>query len=215
MDADPLERTGAAQISPIGTELLPGSTHGSFFVDHSIYDHVEVVRCDRAQGLWRRRGVSASPGSYRYNYRLYFQASLYKRISESHSPLPHLILRTRTYLMQGPTLTDTRVRNTVDSHVIFEAVAQRVLPLITRRLTSIERREYIRPGSVFVWEERGPESGSSGVSRRGPPLVSDSVYTDVYGKYLSSRLNVGQMVNIVCALIIILAYEISHGREIQ
>ena len=67
--------------------------------------------------------------------------------------------------MQGPTLTDIRVRGTRDSHVIFEAVARKVLPLITKRLTSIERRDFIRPGSVFVWEERGPESGSSGVSR--------------------------------------------------
>ncbi|KAF9653970.1 hypothetical protein BDM02DRAFT_1138394 [Thelephora ganbajun] len=64
--------------------------------------------------------------------------------------------------MQGPTLTDIRVRNTSDSQIIFEAVARRVLPLITRRLTSIERRDFIQPGSVFVWEERGPESGSSG-----------------------------------------------------
>ena len=76
--------------------------------------------------------------------------------------------------MQGPTLTDIRVRNTRDSHIIFEAVARRVLPLITRRLTSIERRDSIRPGSVFVWEERGPESGSSGVSRR-LRLVSDTL----------------------------------------
>jgi hypothetical protein len=70
-------------------------------------------------------------------------------------------------MAQGPTLTDVRVRNTRDSHVIFGAVAQGALPLITRRLTSTERRDFIRPGSVFVWEERGPESGSSGVRRLG------------------------------------------------
>jgi len=64
--------------------------------------------------------------------------------------------------MQGPTLTNVRVRNTRDSQIIFEAVAHEVLPLITRRLTGNERRDFIRPGSVFVWEERGPESGSSG-----------------------------------------------------
>jgi len=87
--------------------------------------------------------------------------------------------------MQGPTLTDIRVRGTRDSHVIFEAVARKVLPLITKRLTSIERRDFIRPGSVFVWEERGPESGSSGVSRdEGLPLVSDMPYADVHVKYL-------------------------------
>ena len=99
--------------------------------------------------------------------------------------------------MQEPTLTDIRVRNTRDSHVIFEAVARKDLPLITKRLTSIERRDFIRPGSVFVWEERGPESGSSGVSRRGLPLVSVIPYADVHVKYSPSRLgsNVGQMVN--------------------
>lgn len=70
-------------------------------------------------------------------------------------------------MAQGPTLTDVRVRNTRDSHIIFGAVAQGALPLITRRLTNTERRDFIRPGSVFVWEERGPESGSSGVRRLG------------------------------------------------
>lgn len=89
-------------------------------------------------------------------------------------------------MMQGPTLTDVRVRNTRDSHVIFEAVARRVLPLITRRLTNVERRDFIRPGSVFVWEERGPESGSSGVRRRGFSLVSETAYTDAHARGLSA-----------------------------
>lgn len=87
------------------------------------------------------------------------------RLSTAH---PHPIL---AHMVQGPTLTDVRVRNTRDSHIIFEAVAQRILPLITRRLTNVERRDFIRPGSVFVWEERGPESGSSGVSRPASPLA--------------------------------------------
>lgn len=80
--------------------------------------------------------------------------------------------------MQGPTLANVLVRDSRDCHIIFEAVSRRVLPLITRRLTSIERRELIRPGSVFVWEERGPESGSSRVRRRPLPLVSDLAYAD-------------------------------------
>jgi len=65
-------------------------------------------------------------------------------------------------MMQGPTLTDVLVRGTRDSQIIFEAVARGILPLITRRLAGNERRDFIRPGSVFVWEERGPEAGSSG-----------------------------------------------------
>ena len=82
--------------------------------------------------------------------------------------------------MQRPTLTDVLVRSTSDSQVIFEAVAQKLLPLITKRLTPIERRELIRPGSVFVWEERGPESGSSGVSGRERSLDSDMPLTEKF-----------------------------------
>lgn len=94
--------------------------------------------------------------------------------------------------MQRPTLTDVLIRSTRDGQVIFEAVAQELLPLITKRLTSIERQELIRPGSVFVWEERGPESGTSGVSGRGHwtptcRLLKSSLFR--------LGLNVGQMVN--------------------
>ena len=75
--------------------------------------------------------------------------------------------------MQEPTLTDVLVKSTSDGQVIFEAVARGMLPMITKRLTPIERRDLIRPGSVFVWEERGPECGSSGVSGCGPHLIPD------------------------------------------
>ena len=74
-------------------------------------------------------------------------------------------------MIQRPTLTDVLVRSTSDSHVIFQAVAQKLLPLITKRLTHEERRDLIRPGSVFVWEERGPESGSGEVSGWGRRLT--------------------------------------------
>ena len=66
--------------------------------------------------------------------------------------------------MEGPTLTGHRVRSGWDARLIFHAVAQQQLPLIVRRLTNEERRAYIRPGSVFVWEERGPTSQATGVS---------------------------------------------------
>ena len=103
-----------------------------------------------------------------YNCRLNLRAALhiYKSVSASLLPLPQLT----QHMMSRPTLTDVLVRSTSDSQIIFEAVAQKLLPLITKRLTPIERRDLIRPGSVFVWEERGPESGSSGVSWRGPPF---------------------------------------------
>jgi len=64
--------------------------------------------------------------------------------------------------MEGPTLTGRRVRSGWDARLIFHAVAQQKLPLIVRRLTNEERKAYIRAGSVFVWEERGPTSQATG-----------------------------------------------------
>ncbi|KAF7315876.1 hypothetical protein MIND_00104100 [Mycena indigotica] len=56
--------------------------------------------------------------------------------------------------MQHPTCTGLRVRTPTDAHVIFHAVSLRLLPMITRRLDTDERRA-IQAGCVFVWEERG------------------------------------------------------------
>nr|GAT44278.1 predicted protein [Mycena chlorophos] len=56
--------------------------------------------------------------------------------------------------MQHPTCTGIRVRTPADAHVIFHAVSLGVLPMITRRLDTDERRA-IQSGCVFVWEERG------------------------------------------------------------
>ena len=105
---------------------------------------------------------------------------IYKSASGSPPLLSHNPLSKSAHTMQRPTLTNVCVRNTSDGQVIFEAVANGDLPLITKRLTPVERRELIRPGSVFVWEERGPDSRSSGVSRRGLPLVSDVLCTDTF-----------------------------------
>ncbi|KAI0692138.1 Gti1/Pac2 family-domain-containing protein [Cerioporus squamosus] len=44
------------------------------------------------------------------------------------------------------------LRDARDAHVVFEAVRQGILPLITRRLTASER-EQLASGNVFVWEE--------------------------------------------------------------
>ena len=141
----------------------------------------------------------------------------YKRAPRNHF-LPFHISYSVVLTMQGPTLTDARVRNTRDSHIIFEAVARRALPLITRRLTSSERRDFIRPGSVFVWEERGPESGSSGVSRRRLlPLASDTAYilTFFHGKIASVvQAGIERWTDGECSRgDIVLAYEISRTEN--
>jgi len=64
--------------------------------------------------------------------------------------------------MQRPTCTDIRVRSIADAQVIFFAVSTNVLPIVSRRLDSEERR-CIRSGSVYVWEERGPDAEATGV----------------------------------------------------
>lgn len=66
------------------------------------------------------------------------------------------------YLMQRPTCTDIRVRSVSDALVIFYAVSKGILPIVSRRLDSEERR-CIRSGSVYVWEERGPDAEATGV----------------------------------------------------
>lgn len=50
-----------------------------------------------------------------------------------------------------------------DAQIIFHAVALGVLPMVTRRLDTEERRS-ITSGCVFVWEERGPSPEATGVS---------------------------------------------------
>jgi hypothetical protein len=64
--------------------------------------------------------------------------------------------------MQRPTCTDIRVRSVSDALIIFYAVSKGVLPIVSRRLDSEERR-CIRSGSVYVWEERGPDAEATGV----------------------------------------------------
>ncbi|KAJ7680881.1 Gti1/Pac2 family-domain-containing protein [Mycena polygramma] len=55
---------------------------------------------------------------------------------------------------QRPTCEGIRIRSPADAHIIFHAVALGILPMITRRLDTEERRA-IASGCVFVWEERG------------------------------------------------------------
>jgi Gti1/Pac2 family transcription factor len=73
-----------------------------------------------------------------------------------------------------------RVRSVSDAHVIFHAVSLNLLPIVSRRLDTEERRA-ISSGCVFVWEERGSNSESSGIGierwtdsiRWGPSRVKD------------------------------------------
>ncbi|TFK44294.1 Gti1/Pac2 family-domain-containing protein [Crucibulum laeve] len=83
-------------------------------------------------------------------------------------------------MMQRPTCTHLRVRSPSDAHVIFHAVSLNVLPIISRRLDTDERRA-ISSGCVFVWEERGPNAEATGLGierwtdsiRWGPSRVRD------------------------------------------
>ncbi|KAI0320456.1 Gti1/Pac2 family-domain-containing protein [Amylostereum chailletii] len=82
--------------------------------------------------------------------------------------------------MQSPTCTNIRVRSVADAQVIFFAVFNSILPIVSRRLDSEERRN-IRSGSVYVWEERGPDAEATGLGierwtdgiRWGPSRVRD------------------------------------------
>ncbi|KAJ7656658.1 Gti1/Pac2 family-domain-containing protein [Mycena rosella] len=56
--------------------------------------------------------------------------------------------------MQRPTCTGIRVRSPTDAHTIFHGVMLGILPMITRRLDTEERRAIVS-GCVYVWEERG------------------------------------------------------------
>ncbi|KAG6857705.1 hypothetical protein H0H87_004121 [Tephrocybe sp. NHM501043] len=66
--------------------------------------------------------------------------------------------------MQRATCTDIRIRSPADARVIFHAVFLNVLPMVTRRLDN-EERGLITPGSVYVWEERGPHAELTGPAR--------------------------------------------------
>ncbi|KAK7473267.1 hypothetical protein VKT23_001365 [Stygiomarasmius scandens] len=82
--------------------------------------------------------------------------------------------------MQRATCTGLRVRTPADARVIFHAVVENILPIVSRRLDT-EERSFITPGSIYVWEERGPNAELTGVGierwtdgiRWGPSRVRD------------------------------------------
>ncbi|KAH9929589.1 Gti1/Pac2 family-domain-containing protein [Epithele typhae] len=65
--------------------------------------------------------------------------------------------------MQRPTLTHVHIRHAADAHKLFYAVQLGLLPKIEKRLDANERAA-LRPGDVYVWEEKGPNSDSFSVS---------------------------------------------------
>lgn len=62
---------------------------------------------------------------------------------------------------QRPTCTGIRVRSTRDANVLFHAVTCGILPMVNRRLDAADRTA-LRPGCVYVWEERSPASDATG-----------------------------------------------------
>ncbi|KAI5119804.1 hypothetical protein M0805_006937 [Coniferiporia weirii] len=64
--------------------------------------------------------------------------------------------------MQPPTCTGIRIRSVHDAHIVFHAVFLEVLPMVTRRLDTEERRA-VRAGNVYVWEERGRNNEATGL----------------------------------------------------
>ncbi|THH06548.1 hypothetical protein EW145_g4008 [Phellinidium pouzarii] len=62
---------------------------------------------------------------------------------------------------QRPTATGIRVRSTRDANVLFHAVTCGILPMVSRRLDAADRAA-LRPGCVYVWEERSPASDATG-----------------------------------------------------
>ena len=76
-------------------------------------------------------------------------------------PSPPSLLPTMT--MQQPTLKDVHIRSAADAHKLFYAVQCGKLPKIEKRLDANERAA-LRPGDVYVWEEKGPNTDSFSVS---------------------------------------------------
>ena len=107
--------------------------------------------------------------------------------------------------MQRATCTGLRIRSPSDARTLFHAVRLGILPMVTRRLDT-EERSLISPGSVYVWEERGPHAELTGVSGRIYP--KDNV------RLSSARLgsNDGQMVNSFLFPLVAMSY---HDHVLQ
>ena len=65
--------------------------------------------------------------------------------------------------MQQPALTDVHIRTVADAHKLFYAVELGRLPKIEKRLDAHERAA-LRPGNVYVWEEKPPNADNYAVT---------------------------------------------------
>lgn len=63
---------------------------------------------------------------------------------------------------QQPTCTNLRIRSVTDAHMIFYAVREGRLRMVTRRLDADERAA-LCSGCVYAWEERGPNTEITGI----------------------------------------------------
>lgn len=75
-------------------------------------------------------------------------------------------------IMQRATITGIRIRSPADARIIFHSVFLDILPMVTRRLDTEERGQ-ITSGSVYVWEERGPQAELTGVMTVDQPPYED------------------------------------------
>lgn len=98
--------------------------------------------------------------------------------------------------MQRATITGIRIRSPADARIIFHAVFLTILPMVTRRLDT-EERSLITTGSVYVWEERGPQAELTGVNIKFLRPFAEEALT-----YMSRwELNGGLMVStIICTV---------------
>ena len=79
--------------------------------------------------------------------------------------------------MQQPTLTDVHIRTVADAHKLFYAVQLGMLPKIERRLDAHERNA-LKPGNVYIWEEKGPGAVGGGNGDGGGYAVTMERFTE-------------------------------------
>lgn len=95
---------------------------------------------------------------------------------------------------QRPTATNMRVRSTRDANNLFHAVTLGILPIVARRLDASDRAA-LRPGSVYIWEERSP--GTLGNTSDGAGMGMER-FTEGRHWYPSRVRDVSSMFFVAC-----------------
>lgn len=75
---------------------------------------------------------------------------------------------------QRPTLANTHIRSVGDAQRLFYAVQRGLLPKVERRLDAAERKR-LRPGDVYVWEERGATGLFAGAPGGGAVVAQEGM----------------------------------------